>query len=104
MQSESFGAADIGVGSFIVTGTLEHFFGDQSVVQPVYRSQESSLSFISHESKYKRAFVFDLPRIGFTGLSKEVGGRDADVTASLDYQGLESDYGFTLQLVKFWHN
>jgi len=78
------GAVDIGVGSCDVTGTVETYFGSNSLLATAMADTVSSLS--HRVGSGGQWLVETKPRIKFTSSSANAGGADQDVVLSLDYE------------------
>ena len=82
-----FGAAAVGVGEFSVTGSLNAYFDDKSLLEAVLNSTDTSFD-MTVVSGDKRTMTFDLPRIRFSDGAPQVPGKNQDVTINLSYQAL----------------
>jgi hypothetical protein len=97
----NFGAIGVGTGEFNVTGNLESYFGDKSLLDDVIAGAESSFDLIFRDALLKTV-IFDIPRIKFSQGSAPVPGKNQDVLQTLAYQGLRHTVlGYTLQVMRF---
>lgn len=78
------GAVDIGVGSCDVTGTVETYFGSNSLLATAMADTVSSLS--HRVGSGGQWLVETKPRVKFTSSTANAGGPDQDVVLSLDYE------------------
>lgn len=77
------GAADIGVGECSVTGTLETYFGSNSLYAKLLAGTIGSINL--RASKNNQALVFQLPRVTFTEGSPSASAKNTDVTLPLGF-------------------
>jgi hypothetical protein len=78
------GAVDIGVGSCDVTGTVETYFGSNSLLAAAMADSVSSLS---HRAGSGGQWLVETkPRVKFTKSAANAGGVDQDVMLMLDYE------------------
>jgi len=97
----SLGATSIGSGEFMVTGTLNTFFDDQTLAEKVVNNTASSFS-ISLNDNAGNTLVFDLPKVKFSEGSPEVGSKNEDVMLNLSFQAIISpDMGKTMRITRF---
>lgn len=82
-----FGAVDIGVGEFALTGTLNTYFDDASLARDVVSNAETSFD-IRFDDTAQHSMLFDVPRIKFSEGAPEVPGKNQDVTVNLSYQAI----------------
>ncbi|AXH68435.1 hypothetical protein [Vibrio phage R01] len=92
---------NIGGGTFQLTGTINTYFGNKSMVEKVINNSETSLllDFVDGSGQH---VVWDAPRVKYSSGSPAVSGKNAANTADLGYTALKHpDYGYTLGVQKF---
>lgn len=102
----SLGAVGTGNGEFDVTGTLNTYFGDKSILDKVYANSETSFDVrLGRADGNKETLLVDLPRIKFSSGSPSVQGKNQDVMVDGKYQGLRhATLGYTLGIGRFWYS
>lgn len=97
----TLGYVGIGVGEFGVTGKLDTYFGDKTLLNLVLTNAESSVDFAVRDAT-GRAYVVDLPRIKFSDGAPDVPGKNQDVSLSLPYQAIRhTTLGYTMAVYRF---
>lgn len=95
------GAADVGMGRFSASGTLNTYFDDRTIVESITKNEETSLDFLFTDSA-QHALAYDLPRVKYREGTPDVPGVDTDSVANLTYQALvHRVLGYTLKVTKF---
>lgn len=96
----TLGAISIGAGEFSVTGSLNTYFNNSTLIQKVIDNSETSLtlSFASGSD----TISFFLPRVKFSEGTPDVSGKNEDVMASISFQALRdnSSPNHTLTIAK----
>lgn len=77
------GSVDIGAGVNAVTGTLETYFGSDTLFAKLIAGTASNLSSIT--VKNNQGFVVTLPRVTYTSGSPTAGAQNQDVMVSLGF-------------------
>lgn len=77
------GSIDVGAGVNNVTGTMETYFGSNTLLAKLLANTATNASAIT--TKNSQAIVVTLPRLIFTGGAPEVGGQNQDVMMSLNF-------------------
>lgn len=96
------GAVGVVPGRSLITADLETYFGSADLANKVRANTESSFHVRFQDDIGTRGFVFDLPRIKYTGGGDpEVSGVDTDRTVQLPMQALEHQYGYAMQFQRF---
>ncbi len=103
------GAIGVGIGEFGLTGTLNTYFGDKTLIDDVIANTETSLDFrfegATGITTTKRVVLFDMPRVKYTSGAPAVPGKNADVLQNLGYQALRKEAttpaDFTLIIQQF---
>lgn len=81
----TLGNAGIGVGTFMVKGSLEVYFADGSMYDDFKNDQFTSIS-LSVQDTAGNGYVISLPRVMLTSAKVQAGSRDTDLMASFEYQ------------------
>lgn len=97
----SLGPSGIGYGRFNVTGSIEYYFADSTILAKYYAATETSLR-VTLTDAAGNAYVLDLPAIKYTqGDDPGSQGNDVDTTVSLNFQGiLDTTSSKTLRLTR----
>ena len=96
------GYASLGQGRFELTGTLEAYFGDASLINAIQNNTPLSISAPMLANDKASGYHLDIPRVKFTEGGDEVSGVDSDIIPSLGFQGLKhSTLGYTFQLTRY---
>ena len=96
------GYASLGQGRFELTGTLEAYFGDASLVNAIQNNTPLSISAPMLANDKASGYHLDIPRVKFTEGGDEVSGVDSDIIPSLGFQGLKHPtLGYTFQLSRY---
>lgn len=97
-----FGTASIGVGELNVSGTLNTFFDDISILQDVLTDGFRTSINYALRSGDGRANLTDLPEVAFASGAPDVPGKNQDVTIPIGYQALrDPTLGFTISKQRF---
>lgn len=96
------GPASIGDGQFVVTGTLTQYFQDNNLYNKFLNDTLTSLYIefddLSDTGNGNR-IRFNLPRVVYTNVAREIPGNNQDITVQLDFQGVyDAGIGGTLQV------
>lgn len=96
------GTADVGAGRVMVSGELNTYYGDATILNKVRGNQAASWDARFIDPNGTRAIVIDVPRLKFGGGDPEVGGVDQDRTLSTPFMGLRHPtLGYTVQFQRF---
>lgn len=101
----SIGAIGIGAGELNITGSMNTYFGDKSILDKVMNNTLTSLDFrVGRADGAKPQIVFDLPSIKLSSGSPSVSGKNADVMLNANYQAIKSaTYGYTISVGRFFY-
>lgn len=101
----SLAAVGVGNGEFSVTGTLETYFGDASVLDKVMNNTLTSFDMrIGRSDGNREKLAFDFPSIKLSSGSPTVSGKNADVMLSAGFTAfMDSDLGYTMSIGRFWY-
>mgnify|MGYP003640486746 CR=1 FL=1 len=94
----TLGATSIGAGEFSVTGGINTYFNDSSLVAQVTTGTDTSLT-IGFQSGDEE-IIFILPRVKFTEGMADVSGSNEDVMCNLGFQALASSSLKTMYIAK----
>jgi hypothetical protein len=99
----SIGAIGIGAGRCDVTGNLNTYFGDKTLVDYSFNATEVSFD-IRFEDTDDHVFLIDLPKIKFTGGVPDISGTDADVVVDMPFQAMmHPTLGYTIKIQQFYY-
>ena len=86
----TFGADAFKQGDFVVTGTLQAYFENETMFNKYLNNTSTSLSLCVSDEAGSRgnAFVFDFPNVEFTSGQRVAGGRNQDIIADLSWQAI----------------
>ncbi len=101
----SLSAVGMRNGEFGVTGTLETYFGDASILSKIMGNTLTSFDMrVGRTDGGKEKLAFDLPAIKMSSGSPSVSGKNADVTISAGFQAImDPVLGFTMSIGRFWY-
>jgi len=85
----TLGAARIGLGQFVVTGTMSLYFENKNLYQRYIGGNSSGLKFKIEDNANTNgnSYTFEIPLIEFTSASVLAGSSNADVMVELGFQG-----------------
>lgn len=96
------GAVGIGQGEFSLTGTLNTYFDDKTMVEKVINNTESAYNLVLRDNA-EQALLIDLPRIKFASGFPEVSGKNTDTTVNLGFQAIKHPIlGYTMLMQRFY--
>jgi hypothetical protein len=78
------GSVAVGTGEFGVSGSIETYFGDNTLLAKLINQTATSLN--ARAQLNSQAIIFDLPRVTFTGGSAVASGKNTDITLPLSFQ------------------
>jgi hypothetical protein len=81
----TLGNAGIGVGTFMVKGSLEVYFADASMYDDFKNDVFTSIN-VSVQDTSGNGYVITLPRVMLTSAKVQASGTNADLMASFEYQ------------------
>jgi hypothetical protein len=81
----TLGAARIGLGQFVVTGSMSVYFANKTLFEKFIAGTPSALSFRTSDAD-GNYYQFDLPSIEYTSGTVLAGSANADVMAELGFQ------------------
>lgn len=91
------GAVDIGEGECMVTGTLETYFGSNSLLTKLLAGTVGSINIRTQKSS--QAIILTLPRVTFTDGSPSAGQKNSDVMLPLGFSAsIDSTTNSNVQL------
>jgi len=95
------GNAAIGLGRCNVSGTIEIYFEDETMLEKYYENTASSIDFrLADEAG--NTYIISLPNVEFSSGDPVTPGADQDVMLSMNYTALrDSVSGATIQIDKF---
>jgi hypothetical protein len=101
------GAAGIGTGRFMVTGTLSTYFGSETLYNKVLSNEISSLTVGFRDVAGMRSEIHDIPKLKYSSGAPDVTGVDTDIMVPLEFQGLRDiannrDYTYLLSRFEYY--
>jgi hypothetical protein len=105
MAVGSLGAVGIGNGEFVVTGALNAYFGDKTMLDKIINNTLTSFDMrLGRADGNNESLVFDFPSIKLSGGSPSVSGRNADVMLNASFQAIRDvTLGYTASVSRFWY-
>lgn len=82
-----FGASSIGVGQLNVSGNLNTYFDDKTILDIILANSDTEYNVLVQNND-GRSLLFDLPRVKLTSGAPEVPGGNQDVVLNPDIQAL----------------
>lgn len=93
------GAVGIGVGRANISGSMSTYFGSSSLLSKLRNNTATSYDFRLNDPSGTKAYIFDMPRIKFSGGNPEVSGVDTDIMIELGFTAIRhSTLGYTIQV------
>lgn len=104
MAVGSLGAIGIGNGEFVVSGSLNTYFGDKTMLDKIINNALTSFDTrLGRTDSNNESLVFDFPSIKLASGSPSVSGKNADVMLSCTWQAIRDvTYGYTASVSRFW--
>lgn len=104
MAVGSLGAVGIGNGEFVVSGSLNCYFGDKTVLDKIMNNTLTSFDIrLGRTDSNNESLVFDFPSIKLSAGSPSVSGKNADVMINASFQAIrDATYGYTASVGRFW--
>ena len=98
------GAADMGVGSCVVTGSLEMLFKNGTIYDKIVANTATKLSIRLNDNDSAldgNDYIFDFPNVKYSDSTVNAGGLDSDVPITFNWQALyDSSTGGCLKITK----
>lgn len=92
------GNISLGVGTFELTGSMESYFRDNSLIASIITHEDTSISYRVTDDQ-GNILVIDLPRLVFASGNANVTAKDTDVMVPLDLRALRhATYDATILL------
>ncbi len=79
------GAVDIGAGECSVTGTIETYFGSDTLYNKLLNNTPSNVSSIA--TKNNQALILTIPRMTYVSGAPNAGGKNQDIMLSMSFTG-----------------
>lgn len=98
------GAVGIGQGRSNFTGSLNTYFGDETMLNKLITNTASSAAFAFRDSSTSKAEIWDVPRLKYSTGVPEITGIDTDIFANLSFQALRDSLNgrdYTVMLSRF---
>jgi len=95
----TLGAISVGAGEFSVTGSLNTYFNNSTLIQKVIDNSETSLTLAFQSGN--ESIMFFLPRVKFSEGTPDVSGKNEDVMAAISFQAiLDPTTSYTMAIAK----
>jgi len=99
-QVGTLGAVSIGAGTVEITGTLQAYFNNSTVMDKYLNFTETEIMIVAEDGNGK-AYVIDLPAVKYTQGQRVAGGINQDVIADMQFSAKRSGtYGHTLRIAR----
>jgi len=99
----TLGAVGIGQGEFTLTGTLNTYFDDKTMVEKVINNTESAYNIVLADGA-NHSMLVDIPRLKFSSGFPEVPGKNEDTTVNLGFQGIKhATLGYSMLMQRFFY-
>ena len=99
------GAVGMTNGDFNVTGSLDAYFGDITILTNLLNNAVTALNFVVQDGNSPReTYVFDIPEVKYS--SGQIGGvaKNQPVKQTIGYRGVIHPYlGYTMKICRFWY-
>jgi len=97
----TLGAFGIGAGTFSVSGSIQTYFEDITLLNKLINNTQTSLNFVFSDGA-GGALVIDFPAIKFSEGVPEVSGKNEDVLLNLGFQAFaDATLGYTMKVTRF---
>lgn len=99
------GAVGIGNGEFVVSGSLNTYFGDKTILDKVMNNSLTSFDVrLGRTDSNNESLVFDFPSIKLSSGSPSVSGKNSDVMLSANFQAIRDvTLGYTASVCRFYY-
>ena len=95
----TLGATSIGLGQFVVTGSMSVYFASSAVYTKFLNGTDSSLEFQLNDGT--NHYTFLLPKVEYTAGNVTAGSTNADVMAEMEFQAkFDSSEACTLKITR----
>lgn len=98
------GCVGLGNGEFNVTGKVEFYFGDKTVLDKVTNNTLTSFNCaLGRNDGNKETYMFDFPSIKLSSGAPSVSGKNADVMIDANFQAIaDATLLYTASITRFW--
>lgn len=97
-----FGASSIGLGQLNVSGNLNTYFDDKTILDLILSNADTEYNTLVQNTD-GRSMLFDLPRVKLTSGAPEVAGGNQDVVLNPDIQALRDPTLTYTTHIQRWH-
>ena len=97
-----FGAASLGLGQLNVSGSLNTYFDDKTILDIILSNVDTEYNSLVQNTD-GRSMLFDLPRVKLTSGAPEVAGGNQDVVLNPDLQALRDPTLTYTAHIQRWH-
>lgn len=101
----TLGVIGVGDGEFNVSGNLNFYFGDKSVLDKLMNNTLTSFDIrVGRTDSFNESLVFDFPSIKLASGSPSVSGKNTDVMINASFQAFrDATLGYTASVGRFWY-
>lgn len=100
-QIGTLGAVSLGTGTIDITGTVQAYFDNSTVMDKYLNFTDTSLGIVVEDGA-GNAYVFDFPRVKYTSGRRVAGGINTDIIADMAFTAYrEPTENVTLRVVRF---
>ncbi len=98
----SLAAVNIGLGQALITGTLDMYYGSNTILNKIRNSTASGYCFNINDPGATSGYMFDAPKIKYSDGNPTVPGIDTDRMLNTKYQAVKHPtLGYTLHAQRF---
>ncbi len=105
MALGTLGAVGLNDGDFNVTGSLNAYFGDTTILANLLNNAATALNFrVTDGNAPKESYVIDMPQVKYTSVQINDVTKNRPVMQALGYRAvLSPTYGYTMKITRFWY-
>ena len=101
LQIGTLGAVSIGSGTCSVSGTLQGYYSDTTLLDKYMNFTDTALA-VAFDDTDGNSYIVDCPKVIFTSAQRVAGGQNQDIIADISWEAVMDDTeGITVRLVKF---
>ena len=101
LEVGTLGAVSIGTGTCNVTGTLQAYYSNATLLDKHLNFLDTALAIV-FEDVDGNSYVIDCPKVIYTSGQRVAGGQNQDIIADLSWEAVMHDTeGITVRIVKF---
>lgn len=101
LQVGTLGAVSIGTGTCSVSGTLQGYYSDATLIDKYLNFTDTAVA-IAFEDVDGNSYIVDCPKVIFTSAQRVAGGQNQDIIADLSWEAVMDDTeGITIRISQF---